>query len=220
MHSLQKQGDNVRVLVIGKRAWPFPIPIVRVNNGWRFDTAAGKEELLNWRIGENELSAIETLRAYVDAQQEYASEDRDGDEVLEYAQKIGSSPGKKDGLYWKVEPGSNDEVSPFGPFVADATDYLEGRKPGDPYKGYYYKILVRQGSNPPGGRYDYIINDHMIGGFAMVAMPADYGSSGIMTFVVNQQGKVFQKDLGKNTRDRVNAMQEYNPDQTWTEVVE
>ena len=220
MHSLQEQGDNARVLIMGKKAWPFPIPIVHENKRWHFDTAAGKEEMLNRRIGENELDAIETLRAYVDAQQEYASEDRYDDEVLEYAQKIGSSPGKKDGLYWIGRARLQRRAQSFRAFRADATDYLEGRKPGDPFKGYYYKILVRQGNNPPGGRYDYIIIGHMIGGFAMVAMPADYGSSGIMTFVVNQQGKVFEKDLGKNTRDRVNAMQEYNPDQTWTEVLE
>jgi len=149
---------------------------------------------------------------------EYASKDRDGDQVLEYAQRIGSSKGKRDGLFWEVDPKSGEEPSPFGPYVAEAKNYLKGRKPGDPYKGYYFKVLTRQGVNPPGGRYDYIINGNMIGGFALVAFPADYGSSGIITFVVSHQGKIYEQDLGENTDFAVNGMHEYNPDNTWTEV--
>ncbi len=218
--SLQRQSDDKIVVVIGKLAWPLPIPIVRGKSGWRFDTEEGFEEVLNRRIGENELNAIATAGAYVAAQVEYASEDRDGDEVLEYAQRLGSSKGKRDGLYWKVDPNSGEELSPFGPFLANARDYLEGRKPGDPFKGYYYKLLTRQGENSPGGRYDYIINGNMIAGFALIAFPADYGSSGVITFIVNQQGKVYEKDLGEETRFIANALEVYNPDKTWTEATE
>jgi hypothetical protein len=220
--TLHSQSEEKRVLVIGKLAWPLPVPIVRGKSGWRFDTEEGFEEVLNRRIGENELNAIATAGAYVEAQVEYASKDRDGDEVLEYAQRLGSSKGKRDGLYWEVDQNSGEELSPFGPFVADAGDYLdlEGRKPGDPFKGYYYKVLTRQGENSPGGRYDYIINSNMIAGFALIAFPADYGSSGVMTFIVNQQGKVYEKDLGENTRFIANSLEVYNPDRTWTEVTE
>ena len=216
--SLQRQSDNKVVVVLGKLEWPLPIPIVRGNSGWRFDTEEGFEEVINRRIGGNELNAIATAIAYAEAQVEYASKDRDGDQVLEYAQRIGSSKGKRDGLFWKVNPKSGEELSPFGPYVAEAKNYLKGRKPGDPYKGYFFKILTRQGANPPGGRYDYVINGNMIGGFALVAFPADYGSSGIMTFAVSHQGKIYEKDLGKNTDFAVNGMHEYNPDNTWADV--
>ncbi len=218
--SLQRQSDDKIVVVIGKLAWPLPVPIVREKSGWRFDTEEGFEEVLNRRIGENELNAIATAGAYVDAQVEYASEDRDGDEVLEYAQRLGSSKGKKDGLYWEVDPNSGEELSPFGPLLANAGDYLdmENRKPGDPFKGYYFKVLTRQGENSPGGRYDYMINGNMIAGFALIAFPADYGSSGVITFIVSQQGKVYEKDMGEETRFIGNALEVYNPDRTWTEV--
>jgi hypothetical protein len=218
--TLHRQSEGKIVLVIGKNEWPLPIPIVREKSGWRFDTEEGYEEVLNRRIGENELNAIATAGAYVEAQVEYAGEDRDGDEVLEYAQMLGSSKGKRDGLYWEVDPASGEELSPFGPFLANAGDYLdiEDRKPGDPYKGYYFKVLTRQGENSPGGRYDYIINGNMIAGFALITFPADYGSSGVKTFIVNQQGKVYEKDLGEETRFIGNALEVYNPDRTWTEV--
>jgi hypothetical protein len=218
--TLHRQGEEKMVLVIGRNEWPVPIPIVREKSGWRFDTEEGYEEVLNRRIGENELNAISTAGAYVDAQVEYASEDRDADEVLEYAQRLGSSKGKKDGLYWEVDPASGEEISPFGPFLANAGDYLEGREPGDPYKGYYFKVLTRQDGNSPGGRYDYIINGNMIAGFALITFPADYGSSGVKTFIVNQQGKVYEKDLGEETRFIGNALEVYNPDKTWTVVSE
>jgi len=218
--SLQLRADdeNTRVMVIGKDAWPMPIPIVKGDKGWSFDTAAGADEILDRRIGANELAAIGNLRAYVDAQVQYASEDRDGDGVLEYAQKVKSTPGKMDGLYWEVAPGSGDEASPFGPFFAEKSAYLTDSDPGDPFMGYYYRIITRQGENAPGGRYDYIINGNMIAGFAMIAWPADYANSGVMTFIVNQQGKVYQKDLGEKTEVNAAAIQEYNPDNSWTEV--
>ncbi len=203
-----KNGSNSRCL----------IPLVCENGAWRFDTEAGVEEITNRRIGENELQAIRLARAYVDAQVEYASEDRDGDEVLEYAQKLISTAGQKNGLYWQTSVEA-DGISPFGPLVAEVDeDYLAERKAGEPFYGYYYKILARQGANPPGGRYDYVINDNMIAGFALIAWPADYGTSGIMTFLVSRQGKVLQKDLGEETAVLAAATQEYDPDSTWVET--
>jgi Protein of unknown function (DUF2950) len=216
---LREDDADTRVMVIGKDAWPLPFPIVRGDNGWRFDTAAGIDELVARHVGENELTTIATLRAYVEAQALYASSDRDGDEVLEYAQKVISTPGKKDGLYWQVAS-ADDTVSPFGPFVAELPDYAQERKAGEPFMGYYYRVLTRQGENPPGGRYDYIINGNMIAGFAAVAVPAEYAETGVMTFVVSHQGKVFQKDLGDDTALAAAAIQDYNPDDTWTLVAE
>ncbi len=155
----------------------------------------------------------------MDAQVQYASADRDGDDVLEYAQKINSSPGKKDGLYWEVPAGSTDEASPFGPFVAEKAAYLADHEAVDPFMGYYYRIISRQGENARGGRYDYVINGNMIAGFAMIAWPADYGISGVMTFIVNQNGRTYQKDLGEVTEFAVIG-QDYDPDGSWSEVKE
>ena len=217
---LRADDDKTRVMVIGKDAWPMPIPIVKGDKGWSFDTGAGADEIIDRRVGANELAAIDNLKAYVDAQVQYASEDRDGDDVLEYAQKINSTSGKKDGLYWEVAAGSTDEASPFGPFVAEKAAYLADHEAGDSFMGYYYRIVTRQGENAPGGRYDYVINGNMIGGFAMIAWPADYANSGVMTFIVNQQGKVYQKDLGEKTDVNAAAIQDYNPDGSWTEVKE
>jgi len=207
------------VLEAGANAWPFPIPIVQRDGRWFFDTAAGKEELLNRRIGRNELAVLEVMRAYVDAQREYASRDRDGDEVLEYAQRLASTPGAKDGLYWPPE--LDGEISPLGPFVAhaQAQGYF-GDTPIDkhspqPFHGYLFKILTRQGKHAPGGKYDYVINGNMIGGFALVAWPAEYGESGVMTFIVNQQGRVYQKDLGASTSKVARKMSAYDPDNSW-----
>jgi hypothetical protein len=207
-----EDGGSVQ-LIIGEEEWPAPIPIVREEGGWRFDTEEGIEEMIDRRVGRNELTAIAIANAYVDAQIEYAREDRDGDEVLEYAQRLTSSPGTRDGLYWESE--SEDDLSPLGPLVKGAERYLETKEPGDPIKGYYFQVLTRQGENPPGGRYDYVINGNMIAGFALVAYPADYGSSGIMTFVVNHHGKVQEKDLGPFP-----GMDAYDPDDSWTEVEE
>jgi hypothetical protein len=207
-------ADRVTV-VFGAQAWPFPIPIVEQDGSWRFDTPAGIEELLNRIVGRHELAAIDLARHYLVAQSEYAARDRDGDQVLEYAQRLGSTPGQQDGLYWETKDG---DASPFGRFVAEAGEYAKGRRPGDPYQGYYFKVLKAQGPRPPGGAYDYVINGNMIAGYALVAWPADYGASGVMTFLVNQQGTVFQKDLGPKTAAAAQAMTRYDPDASWVAV--
>lgn len=170
--------------------------------------------MLNRFIGANELEAIDTLRAYADAQRQYASTPRDGTTVRQFARKIRSSPGKRDGLYWDADPAKGEESSPIGPLIRDAS----GRQPGDPYNGYYFKILTRQGSAAPAGRYDYVINGRMVAGFAMVAFPADYGKTGLKTFIVNHYGVVYERDLGPNTAKIAAAMTEYNPDPSWKEV--
>ncbi|MBZ0159017.1 MAG: DUF2950 domain-containing protein [bacterium] len=211
---LRPEDDGRVTLVVGYQAWPFPIPLVKEGSAWRFDTDAGWEELLNRRIGANELAVIETLRAYVEAQRQYASTPRDGTKVRQFAQKIRSSPGKHDGLYWEADPAKGEEPSPIGPLIRDAS----GRQPGDPYNGYYFKIVTRQGSAAPAGRYDYVINGRMIAGFAMVAFPADYGRTGVKTFIVNHYGVVYERDLGPNTAKIAAAMTEYNPDPSWKEV--
>ena len=212
--------SNTNIIIeVGDDLYPFAIPLVKDGSGWRFDTAAGKEELLNRRIGRNELDVLKTMRAYVDAQREYASEDHSGNNVLKYAQRIRSSPGKTDGLYWPVD--LNGQESPLGPLVGEAQEQGYNLKKStddtqrEPFHGYYFKILTRQGKNAPGGKYDNIINNNMIGGFAMVAWPAEYGETGIMTFIVNQQGRVYQKDLGPQTSKIVGKMMEYNPDVSW-----
>lgn len=201
-------GEGRKVLIIGPEGWPFPIPLVPERGQWRFDTEAGIEEVLNRRIGQNELTAIAVIREYAEAQVKYASADRDGDDVLEYAQRIASTTGKRDGLHWAS--GSGDE-SPLGPFVSESASYLEGREPTDPFRGYYFKVLTRQGEGAPGGRYDYVINGNMIGGFAMVAYPAEYDNSGIMSFIINQQGIVFERDLGSETEVAAQSTTEYDP---------
>jgi len=216
---LVRESDSRATLEVGPQAWPFPIPLQKVNDGWQFDTAAGTEELLNRRIGRNELDLLRVMRAYVHAQREYASRDRDGDEVREYAQKLLSSPGQTDGLYWR--PAVNGEISPFGPLVAFAQGEGYGQKSSAresgprPFHGYLFKLLTKQGKNAPGGKYDYVINGNMIGGFALVAWPAEYGESGIMTFIVNQQGRVYQKDLGKDTDRTAPKIEAYDPDKSW-----
>ena len=219
-NELVRESGTKYALNVGSDAWPFPVPIVQKSGEWYFDTAEGKEELLNRRIGRNELDVLQAVRASVDAQREYAAKDRNGDEVLEYAQKISSSPGKKDGLYWPSD--LDGEMSPLGPLVADAqaegyTAKVNGQAAtASPFHGYYFKILTSQSKNAPGGKYSYIINGHMIGGFALVAWPAEYGNTGVMTFIVNQQGRVYQRDLGKNTSQTASAMTEYDPATGWT----
>jgi Protein of unknown function (DUF2950) len=216
---LANVSDAKATLQLGADGWPFPIPLVKEDGKWFFDTAAGREEILNRRIGRNELAAIRVCRAYVAAQREYASQDRDNDEVLSYAQRLRSTPGKHDGLYWHAAPG--EELSPFGPLIAEAKEagYRHETKimtdTLSPYRGYYYKILTRQGRHAPGGKYNYVINGHMIAGFAFVAWPEKWGNTGIMTFMVNQRGKVYEKNLGPRTDAAVKAMQEYDPDSTW-----
>jgi hypothetical protein len=217
---LVNNSDSSVTLEIGADNWPFPIPLVKQDGQWFFDTAAGKEEILARRIGRDEVGAIDVCNAYVVAQREYAGQDRMGDGVLAYAQFLHSTPGLHDGLFWPAKPG--EELSPLGPLVAQAR--VEGyirtaRMLNDrqaPYHGYYFKILTRQGKHAPGGRYDYIINDRMIAGFALVAWPAEWGNTGVMTFIVNQQGKVYQKNLGLKTVKIARAMTTYDPDDTWT----
>jgi hypothetical protein len=218
--TVRRDGDARAVLVLGSKVWPFPIPLVAEGGAWRFDTDAGIEEILDRRIGEHELAAVELLRAYVDAQVEYASEDRDGDQVNEYAQSLLSPAGTKGGLYWPTTDG--EDPSPFGEFVAraSAAPYVGKAKLGDPYRGYFFHVLTKQGAAVPGGAYDYVINGNMIAGFALVAFPAEYGKSGIMTFVVSHQGKVYEKDLGATTSATAGAMKVYNPDSTWHEVTD
>ncbi len=218
-HRLVRESDNKCVLEVGTNSWPFPIPIVQRNGQWFFDTLAGEEEIANRRIGKNELEVLQVMRAYVDAQREYASRDHDNDGVLEYAQKISSSPGQSDGLYWP--PNVNGEISPLGPLVAEAQgegyfSKTSGVEEGpQPFYGYFFKILKRQGRHAPGGAYNYVINGNMIGGFALIAWPAEYGHSGVMTFIVNQQGRVYQKDLGPATSRVGHKMSAYDPDSSW-----
>ncbi|MGZ8189723.1 MAG: DUF2950 domain-containing protein [Methylococcaceae bacterium] len=215
--AVEKIGEDRAIVHVGNTDWPFPIPLVKNGDSWLFDAEQGRQEILNRRIGRNELSALGVIRGYVEAQFDYANSDRDGDGVSEYAQKLKSEAGNFDGLFWEAEDGQPE--SPLGPLVAEARAVgykVKGttEKPS-PYHGYYYRILTRQGSNVPGGKYDYIINGNMIAGFGMVAFPAEYGSSGIMTFVVNHQGKIFQKDLGPKTAEIAAKMKEYNPDSKW-----
>ena len=215
--TLRKDTEDRVVLVIGPEAWPFPIPLIRSGSEWRFNTAEGLDEIVNRRIGANERDTIALCRDYLIAQREYAGKIRDGSGVRKFAQRIISSPGKQDGLYWDPTIAGGEE-SPFGPRVAE---YLSGGgKPREPYHGYYFRVLTRQGSHVPGGRYNYVINGNMIAGFALVAFPAEYGKTGVMTFLVSHHGKVFQKDLGPRTRKIAVNMEAYNPDSTWTEVKE
>jgi hypothetical protein len=207
------------LLTLGGEEYPFPIPLVKKGTTWFFDTRAGKEELLNRRIGRNELQVIEVLRAYVDAQREYAAKDRDGDGSAAFAQKVRSTPGKKDGLYWEAKEG--EEESPFGPFAAKAAREGYGKAAGGtptPYHGYLFRILKAQGKDAEGGAFDYVVNGKMILGFAMLAYPARYGASGVMTFIVNQNGVVYQKDLGRDTAKAAAAIKRYNPDKSWKKV--
>jgi hypothetical protein len=216
--ALLPEADDSVILTIGRQAFPFPVPIVREGESWYFDSAAGLEEVLDRRIGENELAAIEALRAYVQAQIEYASADRDGDQVLEYAQRVISTPGQRDGLYWASAPG--EPVSPFGPFIAEISALIQGKELGDPYRGYYYRVLKGQTEHAPGGAYEYVINGNMIAGFAMLAWPAEYGETGVMTFQVSHQGDVLEADLGPETAEAAPAFDAYDPDATWTEVTD
>jgi hypothetical protein len=212
-HSIKLEGDKKSVIILGADDFPFPIPLMRKKAGWEFDTAAGRLEILYRRIGRNELDVVQSCLAYVDAQNEYAAKDRAGAGAGVYAQRIVSTSGKKDGLYW---PSSNGETSPLGELAAEAS--AEGYKVGAgrvPYHGYYFRVLTQQGPNAPGGTLDYVVKGKMIGGFALIAWPAEYGNSGVMTFLVNHTGTVYQKDLGDYTMKLVQRMNWYDPDQTW-----
>lgn len=212
----RKDNENSITLIIGANAWPMPIPLVKDSTGWHFDSDKGADELINRRIGENELSAIEVLRAYPTAQRQFSASARDGSNVRSFARKILSSKGKKDGLYWDSDMAKDEEVSPFGPLIPEGAS----PKAGAPYHGYYFKVLTAQGSHAPGGRYNYVINGRMIAGFAMIAWPADYASTGVKTFIINHYGEIYEKDLGINTVKTVRTITEYNPDSTWTKVTE
>lgn len=218
MRVLDERGADRRVVLIGDQAWPMPIPLVKDKGVWRFATAEGADELISRRIGGNERNAILVLQAYVDAQRQYASRDRDGDNVLQYAQKLGSTPGKRDGLYWPADVAKGEETSPFGPLVAESAPYLKGHKEGDAYRGYHFRILTRQGKNAPGGAYSYVINGRMIAGFAMVAYPARYGDSGIMTFIVSNNGRIYEKDQGRNSLSAGLTMTSFDPGSGWKEL--
>jgi Protein of unknown function (DUF2950) len=218
-HRLEGGGGKV-VLYVGDDDYPLPIPLVPDGPTWFWDTDAGDEELLYRRIGRNELATIQVCLAYVDAQREYYSRDR-GAGMLEYAQHLESTKGKRDGLYWPTKP--EERPSPLGPLVAEAraAGYTRA-EPGKraPYHGYLYRMLSAQGSDAPGGAYDFVVKGHMIGGFALVAYPATYGVSGIMTFIVSHDGVVYQKDFGPKTAQAANAMKTFNPDKTWTKVAD
>lgn len=213
--------DNISLL-IGNDYWPFPIPLIKHDGQWLFDTEAGKQEILARRIGMNELGAIDVCHAYVQAQRDYASQDRMGNGILAYAQHIHSDPGTHDGLYWPVKEG--DPLSPLGPLIASA--HVEGyhhtaqmlNEQAAPYHGYYFKVLTRQGRHAAGGKYDYVINGNMIAGFALVAWPAQWANTGVMTFIVNQQGKVYECDLGPKTGKIAAGMKEFDPDNRWKAV--
>lgn len=206
-------GADRKVLDIGRELWPLPFPLVRATDGkWAFDTAAGLDEIENRRIGENEIEVIATLRAYVDAQKLYASEDHDGDGVTEYAQRLISTPGKTDGLYWPLEQGDGD--SPAGASI-DAGNLAKAQH-GDGYFGYRFRILRGQGSHVAGGRYGYVINGNMIAGFGLIAWPVAYGETGVHTFVINQAGIVYEKDLGRDTASLVEKIRRFDPDDSWT----
>ena len=215
-HRIVTEPGKPSVLVIGPNDWPFPIPMVQRDGQWIFDVPAGREEVLARRIGRNELSTIKAMLAYWDAQQDYADMNKSKSGQAVYAQRIVSSPGKKDGLYWPTS--GNEPPSPLGEAVAAATQLGYRPGAGEPYHGYRFKILLRQGPTAPGGAVDYIVKGDMIGGFAAVAYPAEYGNSGIMTFMVNHDGTVFQKDLGRRTERIARRIESFAPDSTWQKV--
>jgi hypothetical protein len=216
----EPQGEAKAILKIGDEKWPFPIPLVKKGDNWTFDTVAGREEILTRRIGHNELLAINVCRAYADAQREYYNmPEPDGDQIPKYAQHMISRPGKRDGLYWPSAAG--EILSPLGPLVAKAKEegYMLPRKPGEhgrrPFHGYFFKILKKQGRSAPGGKFNYVINGNMVAGHALVAYPSRWGVSGVMTFIVNQRGRVYQKNLGPKTAKLAKKLDAYNPDLSW-----
>jgi hypothetical protein len=211
-HALQPDGER-KTLVIGTNDWPFPIPLAKQGNKWYLDTAAGADELIYRRIGENELGAIAVSRGYVDAQKEYASLGRDGGEPGVYAMKILSDAGRQNGLYWPTSEG--EDSSPIGAFVAEAAAEGYRTESATAYHGYRYRLLYRQGDKAAGGAKDYFIDGRLTGGFAMIAWPADYGNSGVKSFLINQDGTVFEKDLGETTEETAAAIDSFNPDEGW-----
>jgi hypothetical protein len=218
-HSLEVRSDDTMILHVGGDGWTMPIPLVKQAESWSFDISQGKQEILNRRIGRNELHVIDVINAYVAAQHEYASKDCRGGGKVEFAQHFISSPGSRDGLYWQIR--EDEAPSPLGPlFALAAQEGYEAENNLSPFHGYYFKILKEQGKDAKGGPYNYVVKGRMILGFALVAYPAEYGNSGVMTFVVNQDGIIFEKDLGANTRNLAEAMTVYNPDESWQKVEE
>ena len=208
--------DGKRIVRLGKEGWPLPIPLVQTKQGWAFDSAAGVEEVHNRRVGRNELITIETLQRLMDAQEEYHGSDWDGDGVREYAAQIPSSEGKKDGLYWKIKKGQKS--SPMQHWLLDSWKYAEGRVKGAPWFGYRYRVLLGQGPKAAGGAFEYVINGHQVAGYAFVAYPAAYGTSGVMTFMVNQNGVIFQKDMGADTEKLAEGLKVFEPGEGWDKV--
>jgi hypothetical protein len=214
---LDPAGPDTLELVVGSDDWPFPIPLVKDAQGWRFDTEQGALEVVRRRVGADELEAIRVSRAYVRAQEEYARRHAQGGGQALYAQKLVSSPGTRDGLHW---PATGPDESPFGPAVAAAGDYSQGKRPPSAWAGYHFRILTAQGQSAPGGARTYVVDGKMVGGFALVAYPAEYGRSGIMTFIVNRDDRVYEKDLGPKTAAIASAMKAYDPDATWKLVAD
>ena len=218
-HSLEKDGDAKATIVVGKEAWPLPVPIVKDGESWRFDTAAGQDEVIARRIGRNELDAIQSSLAYVDAQREYYERNPEKSALLHYARRFGSSPNKRDGLYYPTQPG--EDPSPLGELFAEAKAHGWQRdKSGKPtpYNGYYFKILEGQGPHAAGGAYDYLARGVLLGGFGLLAYPATWNVSGVMSFIVNQDGVVYQKDLGPKTGTLAPAITRFDPDESWKKV--
>jgi hypothetical protein len=217
-HRIERDGGGEAILVIGKEDWPYPIPIVRNGAAWRFDVKAGAEQILDRRIGRDELNAIAVARAYVEAQRDYAATDPMHTGLREYARQVASTEGKRDGLYWPAATGADE--SPLGPLVATAESKGYPAPPASaggrsPFEGYYFRILTAQGPQAPGGAKSYLVNGHMTGGFALIAYPAKWGDSGVMTFVVNQNGIVFEKNLGPDTTSTARGIDAYDPDRSW-----
>ncbi|MBF0674111.1 DUF2950 domain-containing protein [Pseudomonas sp.] len=210
-HEIRTESRDRSHLVVGTAAWELPLPLVRGKDGWFFDTQAGGETIRTRRIGRNELATLQAVRAYHDAQMDYADVDRDGDGALEYAQKFASSEGRHDGLYWAEQPGK--EQSPLGPLFGDEL-------PDGDWQGYHYRILTAQGPSAPGGQYDYLLGDNMSRGFALIAWPSTYGDSGVMSFMISHDGQVFEKDLGPDGGKQALAMTRFDPDSSWRTVAE
>ena len=208
-HRIEEQADGSALIGVGDGGWTFPVPLRKSAAGWQFDQQAGIVEMRKRQIGRNELATIESVRAYHDAQMDYASQDRDGDGVLAYARRIVSTDGRHDGLYWSED--DSGQLSPLGPLFADA-------RPGSDWHGYHYRILEAQGPSAPGGAYSYVLGDHMSRGFALVAWPSKYGQTGVMTFIISHDGQLFQKDLGPGTEKIATAMKAFDPDDSWSEV--
>jgi len=214
---LDEKNPDRATVYLGKNEWPFPVPLVRTGAQWRFDSKAGLEEIENRKVGRNELGAMAACVAYVAAQLEYASEDRTGEGILQFAQKIRSSPGKHDGLFWSNDKG--DEPSPLGPFAANsaAAEGTDGEEPA-PFFGYYYRILTAQGDNAVGGAREFLVDGHLVGGFGLVAWPAEYGVTGVDSFIVNQRRQIYEKDLGKQTQEAVKGITRFDPDKSWSKT--